>query len=446
MDDGEHSGDIDRNRLPLPPGRLKGIAPLDPNHPDVADGVSSGPHLLRPGQGAKGRGAGLNPANRFQTTRLHILGEALDDDLRAGGSSPDAAAITAESSPDADLDTAGGADSAAELAAVPPPQVPTTIYADTTRTIINRVDSPDIGFEWSLNPYRGCEHGCIYCYARPGHEYLSLSCGLDFETRIFAKHDAPDLLRAELSAPSWRGATIAMSGVTDCYQPIERQLRLTRRCLEVMLEFRQSVSIVTKSGLIVRDLDILQKLAELRLVQVAVSLTTLDPALARTMEPRASSPAQRQGAMRRLSAAGVPVAVMTAPIIPGLNDHELPALLKAAASAGATRAGYVLLRLPYQIKALFQEWLLRHYPQRAAKVESLIRQCRNGQLNDARANIRFVGEGAVAEQIRQTFELFCRRYGLNSTERPAGGLDTSIFRRPSQSAQLGLFGSDAASA
>jgi DNA repair photolyase len=331
------------------------------------------PDAIPQGQ-VRGRGAGLNPGNRYEEIRLHVLGEHLDEILT-------------------DPDTT-------------PRQTQTRVYKDHTRTILNHVDSPDIGFNWSINPYRGCEHGCIYCYARPFHEQLGFSCGLDFETRIMAKLDAPRLLRKELAKPSWRPETIAMSGVTDCYQPIEAKLRLTRGCLEVFAECRQPVAIVTKNRLILRDLDLLQELTRFHAVSVAISLTSLKNDLARTMEPRASSPADRLHVISALSAAGIPVTVMTAPIIPGLNDQEIPSLLQAAADHGARSAAYVLLRLPYQIKALFLDWLKTHYPQRADRVESLIRQTRDGHLYQPTFGLRMVGHGAIAGQIHDVFHVF----------------------------------------
>ncbi len=368
-----------------------------PTH-EYADALPDGP--------GRGRGAGLNPANRFEPVRLHVLGEHFD---RARAESDDNAT---------------------------PPARPTDILADTSRSILNPVDSPDLWFKWTVNPYRGCEHGCIYCYARPGHEYLSMSCGLDFETRILAKHDAPALLRRELARPSWRGESVILSGVTDPYQPIERELRLTRRCLEVMAECRQPVSIITKSALVTRDLDLLGELHAHRAAHVSISLTTLDPRLAAKMEPRAASPAQRLRAIREVAAAGIPVCVMTAPIIPGINDHEIPELLRAAADAGATNAGYIFLRLPRQVEALFREWLHRHFPGRAAHVESLLRQSRDGQLSGSEFFTRFTGTGPVAEHIRQTHALFRKRVGL---DRPWGGLSSAAFRRPNDAVQPGLF-------
>lgn len=334
----------------------------------------------------RGRGAGLNPGNRFETVRLHVMGEHLDE--RA-------------------IEMPAGT------------QVATQVFEDTTRTIINEVtDSPDISFRWTVNPYRGCEHGCIYCYARPGHEYFGLSLGVDFETKIYAKKRAAELLRRELDHPRWRGETIVMSGVTDCYQPVERELKLTRACLQLMAERRQPVSITTKNALVTRDIDLFRELARHDAVRVALSITTLDNALAAKMEPRASSPRDRLDAVRKLSESGIPVAVMTAPIIPGINDHEIPALLEAAKQAGARHAGYVMLRLPYQIKDLFLEWVQRQFADRAAKVEGLIREVRGGELSDPRFGTRMVGEGAYAEQIKSTFQLFAKMHGLDRKIRP----------------------------
>lgn len=355
---------------------------------------------------ARGRGAQLNPTNRFERLSLHVLGEHLNH-------------IATERH---DFD--GGR------------QVTTEIYRDDARTVINPVDSPDIGFSWTLNPYRGCEHGCIYCYARPTHETLSFSSGLDFETKILAKLDAPKLLRAELGKSRWRGETIAMSGVTDPYQPIESRLKITRQCLEVMAECRQAVSIVTKSRLILRDLDLLSELAKHNAVRVAVSLTSLDNHLASKMEPRAASPRDRLWTIQRLASAGIPVVVMVAPMIPALNDREMPALLKAASEAGASAAGYVLLRLPYQIKALFDEWLARHFPHRRSHVKALLTEARGGKLYDATWGDRMRGKGAYAEQIKQTFDVFTARYNLRHSL-PA--INTTAFRRPQDTAQMSLF-------
>lgn len=310
----------------------------------------------------------------------------------------------------------------------------TVIHDDQTRTILVRNDSPDVTFRWSLNPYRGCAHGCIYCYARPTHEYFDLSAGLDFETQLFVKRDAARLLRWELARPSWQPEVIGLSGVTDCYQPLERKLQLTRQCLEVLADFRNPVQIVTKSRLITRDVDLLTTLAANQAVAVFISLTTLDVALARRMEPRASAPHARLAAIRQLASAGIPVGAMIAPVIPGLTEHELPALLAAAREAGAAFASYTLLRLPFGLKDLFTGWLDRHYPQRKQRVLRRIRQVRGGRLNDARFGFRMKGQGLWAELIQQTFALYHRRLGFSS----APVLSTAAFRRP-VGQQRGLF-------
>jgi DNA repair photolyase len=307
---------------------------------------------------------------------------------------------------------------------------PTQFLRDTARSIIAYNDSPDVGFAASINPYRGCEHGCAYCYARPNHEYLGFSAGLDFETKIVVKEDAPELLRRELAAPGWRPQTIALSGVTDPYQPGERHFRLTRRCLEVLAEFRNPVGIVTKSQLVTRDVDVLAELARHEAVGVFISLTTLDPELALRMEPRATQPAGRLAAMEILVRAGVPVGVMTAPVIPGLTDHELPALLAAAAAAGARFAGYVPLRLPHGVGPLFEAWLARHFPARQRRVMSRVRLLRGGRVNDSRFGSRMRGEGPVAEAVRKLFHLGCQKAGI----RPgAPTLQTGAFRNPAHS-------------
>ena len=303
----------------------------------------------------------------------------------------------------------------------------TQFLPDRSLTAIAWNDSPDIGFRASLNPYRGCEHGCIYCYARPTHEYLGFSSGLDFETRIMVKERAPELLRAELASSKWEPQTIALSGVTDCYQPVERKLELTRRCLAVLAEFRNPVGIVTKNRLVTRDLDLLQELARHNAVVVFISLTTLDSELRRVMEPRTSPPAARLATIADLARAGIPVGVMTAPMIPGLNDHELPQLLGAAADAGARFAGYVTLRLPYQNKELFEQWLTEHFPLRKDKVLAGIRAVREGELNNTEFGTRMRGSGRRADQIEKLFEVGCRKAGLNRTELH---LSTAAFRRP----------------
>ena len=357
----------------------------------------------------RGRGAGLNPANRFQPLRLHILGDHLDEVV---ADAPDGT------------------------------QVRTQVFRDASRSVVTKVDSPDLGLSWTLNPYRGCEHGCIYCYARPTHEYLGFSSGLDFETRIMVKTDAPELLRKFLGSSAWDGAPISFSGVTDPYQPVESKLRITRRCLEVLLEHRQPVSVITKNKLILRDLDILSGLCAYGLVRCAVSLTTLDNDVAAKMEPRASSPRARIETIRSLAAAGIPVCAMLAPIIPGLTDREIPALLKAAADAGATSAGYVLLRLPYQIKALFTEWLARNFPARAAHLESLIRGCRGGSLYQSAFFERQRGTGEHAAQIAQAFAVFSKRTGLDGGRGamlpPVNRADKAV-RRPAPESQPSLF-------
>ena len=279
----------------------------------------------------------------------------------------------------------------------------------------------------NLNPYRGCEHGCIYCYSRPYHEYLGLSSGIDFESMIFVKEDAPRLLAAELAKPSWKAETIALGGVTDVYQPIERKVKITRGCLEVMADARQPCGLVTKNALVVRDLDVFQELTRHAGVRVLVSLTTLDPELARRMEPPASAPSARLEAMRTLAKGGVHVGVMTAPMILGLNDHEMPKLLEAAAEAGATTAGYVPLRLPHELGTLFEDWLQRHYPDRKEKVLNQIKNIRGGRLNDPRFGTRMRGEGIFAEHLSKLFALTCRRLGLNKNRQ---AMERDNFRRP----------------
>ena len=320
--------------------------------------------------------------------------------------------------------------------ASPPSQVQTEVLTDTSRTILTRNDSPDVSFDYSLNPYRGCEHGCTYCFARPGHETLGYSCGLDFETRIIAKPDAPALLRKALTKPSWRGETIVLSTITDCYQPVESKMQITRQCLEVMVAFRQPVSIITKSRLVLRDLDLLEKLAAHGAVSVAISLTSLNNELSRKLEPRAASPRDRLWTIRRLASAGIPVTVMVAPVIPAINDREIPKLLEAAADAGATRAQMVLLRLPHQVDELFVRWLQVHMPDRAEHVLRLVREARGGKLYDAQYGARMRGVGAYAEHLRQTFSLFSARFGLSATISP---LNSSAFRRPTDAAQMRLF-------
>ena len=313
----------------------------------------------------------------------------------------------------------------------------TQFLHDRTRTIITTNDSPDVPFDTSVNPYRGCEHGCTYCFARPNHEYLGFSAGLDFETRILVKNDAPELLRAELSDRRWRPQPVAMSGVTDPYQPIERHLRITRRCLEVLADTCNPVAIITKSALVARDGDVLGEMARWNGAVVYLSITTLDADLGRAMEPRAATPERRLEAIRDLTAAGVPVGVLVAPVIPGLTDHELPAILTAAAEAGADTAGYIPLRLPWGVGGLFSDWLETHCPDRKEKVLHRIESIREGSLNDPRFGSRMRGAGPFAEQIRNLFELGRRQAGLETGHRT---LDSGHFRAPS-SAQIRLFDS-----
>jgi len=313
------------------------------------------------------------------------------------------------------------------------PRRATLYFRDATKTIIARNQSPDVGFETSINPYRGCEHGCIYCFARPTHEYLGFSAGLDFESRIMVKPDAPRLLEAELSSPKWKPQLLMMSGVTDCYQPVERKLRITRGCLEVLAKFRNPVGILTKNRLVTRDIDVLMELARHNAVVVNLSITTLDPKLQRILEPRTSAPAARLDAVAQLRAAKIPVGVMVAPVIPGINDHEIPAIVAACAKAGAQFAGHVLLRLPWAVAPLFEHWLDEHFPERKTKVLERVRATRGGEkLYDSRWRKRQTGEGIFAEQIATMFEVSCRRARLG--ERPK--LSTVAFRRPNEQLKL----------
>lgn len=289
---------------------------------------------------------------------------------------------------------------------------------DKSKTIVTENNSPDLNFRWSLNPYRGCLHGCSYCYARPYHEYLGFNAGLDFETKIVVKHDAPELLRDFLARDKWKPELIAFSGVTDCYQPAERKYQITRRCLQVVSEANQPVGIVTKNALVVRDLDILGPMAASGLATVNVSITTLQPELARAMEPGTSIPAARLRAIRELTAAGVPTKVMVSPVIPGLNDSEIPSILQAAKDAGAMSASYVLLRLPLTVEPVFVEWLERTQPELKDRVLNRIRQCRAGELNDSNFGSRMRGSGEIADQIKNMFSVFSQKYGLNQSLPP----------------------------
>jgi DNA repair photolyase len=316
------------------------------------------------------------------------------------------------------------------------PPLRTEITKDSTRTIIAKNDSPDISFNQSINPYRGCEHGCVYCFARPTHAYLGLSPGLDFETKLFVKPEAAKLLEAELRKPSYKPQVIAMGTNTDPYQPAEKEWRVTRSILKVLSDFKNPVGIVTKSALVLRDIDILAPMAAEGLARVYLSVTTLDRKLARAMEPRAATPQKRLEAIRALSSAGIPVGVMTAPLIPALNDMEMEAILAAAAEAGATSAGYVLLRLPLEIKDLFREWLEAHEPGRAKHVMSLIRSTRGGKDYDSQWHLRQKGTGPYASVVSQRFAIAVKRLGLN---REHSHLDVSKFRRPARAGdQLAL--------
>lgn len=307
--------------------------------------------------------------------------------------------------------------------------------ADASQSIVTKNNSPDVPFDYSLNPYRGCAHGCSYCYARPSHEYLGHSAGIDFETKIYVKHDAAKLFREFLSRKAWQCESICFSGVTDCYQPAEREFKLTRGCLEVALDFRQPLTIITKNALVVRDLDLLKRLAAMDLVHVSVSLTTLDPDLARTMEPRTSIPSARLRAIRELSQAGIPVRVMMAPIVPGLTDHEIPDVLKAAREAGANDARYVLLRLPLTVEPVFLEWLTRTQPSKAERIKTRVRQTRSGELYSSNWGERMNGTGLIAEQIGTLFQLFYNKLGFSDLS----PLSTTHFRNPHMPIQRTLF-------
>jgi DNA repair photolyase len=338
----------------------------------------------------RGRGSGLNPPGRFETRETSLY----DD----------------------------GWETLAEL-----PRLRTEIFTEAPKTIITRNDSPDISFDRSINPYRGCEHGCVYCYARPAHAYMGLSPGLDFESKLFVKPNAAVLLREELAAPNYIPRTIALGSNTDCYQPIERSHRITRAILEVLQDCNHPVGIVTKSTLVTRDIDILQPMAELGLVKVAVSITTLDAKLARSMEPRAATAAKRLATIEALAKAGIPTVVMMGPVIPGLNDSEIENILKSARNAGATEAGYTMLRLPFEVKEIFKDWLLREQPDRAGKVMSLVRDVRGGKESASNFGERMVGSGPYAWQVGRRFQLACQRLGLNRSRLK---LRTDLFVKP----------------
>ena len=307
------------------------------------------------------------------------------------------------------------------------PRFQTQVIVEKPKTILSRNQSPDLEFDRSLNPYRGCEHGCVYCYARPTHAYMGLSPGLDFETRLFAKQDADQLLERELAAPNYQPRMVAIGTNTDPYQPIERQHQIMRRVLKVLAAARHPVGIVTKSALVLRDLDLLVPMARQGLAKVALSITTLDASLARQMEPRASTPSKRLDAVRQLTQAGVPTMVMAAPLIPALNDHELEQILDQASQAGATEAGYILLRLPLEVRDLFREWLREHHPGKLRHIFSLVQSTRNGKDYDARFGFRQTGEGAYAQLMAKRFQGACHRLGLNQKRR---SLRSDLFQRP----------------
>lgn len=324
---------------------------------------------------------------------------------------------------------------------VPSPRE-TTISEERARSIISRNDSPDVPFTQSINPYRGCEHGCVYCYARPSHAYLELSPGLDFETKLFAKVNAVELLRKELGARGYVPSPIALGANTDCYQPAERGYRLTRGILEVLAECSHPVTIVTKSALVERDLDLLAPMAKKNLAKVFVSISSLDRALARRLEPRAASPQRRLDVLRALSGAGVPCGVMVAPIVPALSDKSIEEVLEAASEAGAESAAYIVMRLPNELKEIFREWLATHYPHRADHVMSVVNQLRGGRDNDPRFGERMTGTGLFADLLGQRFAIACRRLGIDGRDtggRDTPGLDTTLFRPPSAAGQMDLF-------
>ena len=313
--------------------------------------------------------------------------------------------------------------------------VKTQYFVDSSKTFITYNDSPDIPFSAGINPYRGCEHGCIYCYARQSHEYFGLSSGLDFETKIFVKTQAPELLRKEMLATKWKPQIIALSGNTDCYQPIERKLQITRKILEVLLEFRNPVGMITKNKLICRDIDLLKKLAAFDAIHIFISVTTLDSLLARKMEPRASIPKDRLDTIEALAKAGIPVGVLVAPIIPALTDHEIPQIIKECSARGARAAGSTIVRLPFAIKDLFEDWLIKNFPERQEKILNRIREIRGGKLNDPNFGSRMSGQGIFAEQIESLFIMACKKYGMNLESRE---LTTKHFQKP-KGAQFTLF-------
>jgi len=350
----------------------------------------------------RGRGASFNPQNRFE--KLSVEDFTFDDwsDFEEQGLK----------------------------------NLSTEYYIDNSKTVIAKNDSYDLGFDYSFNPYRGCEHGCIYCYARPSHEFLGFSSGIDFETKIMVKPNAAKLLEDEFKKKNYKPDVIIFSGNTDCYQPIEKKLKITREALKVCLKYGNPAAVITKNALIQRDIDILKEMTELKLVSVTISVTTLDRELARKMEPRTSSPEMRLKTIEALAANNIPVGVNLAPVIPGLNDKEIPEILKESFERGATHAGYIMLRLPYAVKDLFTEWLKREYPLKASKVISSIKSIRGGKLNSSEWGVRFRGEGEIAETIENLFEISCRKYGLNKRD---FDLNKQHFKVPLRNEQLKLF-------
>lgn len=319
-------------------------------------------------------------------------------------------------------------------------KIPTVFYNDHSRSVLVKNNSPDLGLGYSINPYRGCEHGCIYCYARPTHEYLGFSAGLDFETKIMVKRDAPELLEKEFMKKSWVPQSVFFSGNTDCYQPAERQFQITRKCLEVFLKFKNPVSIITKNALVLRDIDILKELSAMNLIRVVISVTTLKNELQRKLEPRTSSPSMRLKTIEILSSNGISTAVNIAPIIPGLTDEEIPSILKAASESGAVKAGRVMLRLPHSVKDLFTDWLEKEFPERANKVINRIKELHGDALYNSNFGTRLTGEGLWAETVKMIFETNCNKYGLNKPTAPP--LSTDLFIVPSElrnKDQYGMF-------
>jgi DNA repair photolyase len=381
------TGDTPWKRARMEPIARADIAAYGPGKSDMANAMIEQSGIRIGEERRRGRGAGVNPTGRYEPTTRHVF----DD----------------------------GWETFEELT-----PFKTEVQVERPRTIITRNDSPDISFDRSINPYRGCEHGCVYCFARPSHSFMGLSAGLDFETKLFAKPDAAKLLDRELSKEGYQPRTIAIGTNTDPYQPIEKDWRVMREILEVLDARNHPVGIVTKSALVTRDIDILSRMAEKGLAKVALSVTTLDRRLARTMEPRASTPTRRLEAIRELTAAGIPASVMVAPIVPGLNDSEIERILDSAHAAGAREAGYVLLRLPLEVSPIFKDWLLRHYPDRFRHVMSLIRSMRDGKDYDSEWGKRMKGSGPYAWQIGRRFEIAAKRLGLNERKLP---LRTDMF-------------------